>query len=726
MDGFGKNVGLPYLLLDPEYQHNVDFSSMLIIGLAFGIFSVTFYMTSYILDGHKFPFLATVKYPFIKFCVNNSLLPAIFIICYVWKYIIFQKNSGFETTGNILFELLGFFLGLSIILTLVLIYFGRTNRSGVDKFAQTLDTTFRRKKINTVRVIKNIKEAKRNKFIIKSYLSGFFEVRKVNHNLVILDHKELLKIIDKHHLNALIVQAILFVLILVLGFFKDNPLFQIPAIASGLLLFSFFTMFTGAFSYWFRGWAITGIIGVFLILNFLTTHDLLKNEYKAFGLDYEKPPVPYSLDNISKLNSPEHFSKDKEETIKILNNWRAKFPKEAKPKMVFLCVSGGGQRAALWTTHTLQHVDGTLNGDLMKHTQTITGASGGLIGATYYRELYLRQKQGELTNISDSKYADNIGKDLLNPMIFSMVVNDFFFSMQSFEYAGRTYDAGRDYSFEQKLNENLGGIMNKTVMDYEDLERQGAIPMVIMSPTIINDGRKMHISPINISYMNQTDPEIKDLGFTRHKGIEFMRYFENHDGENLRLLSALRMNATFPYITPNVELPTNPRIEVMDAGLSDNFGVTDAVRFIATFKDWIEENTGGAIIVTIRDSENNPETEKNEKQSLWSQMVKPAGSLFNNWEYIQDYTNESQIEFLEEIMGDKIDHVSFQYIPEAKNWDLLEENDVDAQNFKEQTEELEASLSWHLTTIEKESIKRTIHEEVNQLELERLRTLLSE
>jgi hypothetical protein len=362
----------------------------------------------------------------------------------------------------------------------------------------------------------------------------------------------------------------------------------------------------------------------------------------------------------------------------------------------------------------------------MKHTQTITGASGGLIGATYYRELYLRKNLGELTNIDDPQFAENIGKDLLNPMIFSMVVNDFFFSLQDYEYAGHTYEKGRGYSFEQKLNENLGGIMDRNVMDYAELERSGEIPMVIMSPTIINDGRKMHISPMNISYMNQTDPAVKDLGFTRHKGIEFMRYFENHDADNLRLLTALRMSATFPYITPTIELPTEPSIEVMDAGLSDNFGVTDAVRFIATFRDWIEENTGGAEIVTIRDSENNPETEHKEKQSLWSQMVKPAGSLFNNWEYIQDYTNETQIEFLEKIMGDKIDHVSFQYIPETTDWDMLKENDVDAENFKEQTEELRASLSWHLTTIEKESIKRTIHEEVNQQELERLRKLLSD
>ena len=41
---------------------------------------------------------------------------------------------------------------------------------------------------------------------------------------------------------------------------------------------------------------------------------------------------------------------------------------------------------------------------------------------------------------------------------------------------------------------------------------------------------------------------------------------------NLRVLSALRMNATFPQKLPNVWLPSDPVIDVMDAGLRDNFG----------------------------------------------------------------------------------------------------------------------------------------------------------
>jgi hypothetical protein len=61
------------------------------------------------------------------------------------------------------------------------------------------------------------------------------------------------------------------------------------------------------------------------------------------------------------------------------------------------------------------------------------------------------------------------------------------------------------------------------------------------------------------------------------------------------------MNATFPYVLPNVWLPTNPVIDVMDAGLRDNFGQENTLRFIESFKNWLQENTAKVVIIQIRD-----------------------------------------------------------------------------------------------------------------------------
>ena len=94
----------------------------------------------------------------------------------------------------------------------------------------------------------------------------------------------------------------------------------------------------------------------------------------------------------------------------------------------------------------------------------------------------------------------------------------------------------------------------------------------------------------------------KDL-ISHTKGIEYARFFKDQNPEKIDFITALRMSATFPYITPYISLPSDPPMQIMDAGLTDNFGSIDAARFISVFKDWIEANTGGVVIIRVRDNE---------------------------------------------------------------------------------------------------------------------------
>ena len=87
---------------------------------------------------------------------------------------------------------------------------------------------------------------------------------------------------------------------------------------------------------------------------------------------------------------------------------------EDKPKLIITNSSGGGSRSALWTFTILQKSDEFLKGDLSKHIQLMTGASGGMVGASYFREILLRYKKGEIRNMYSGNYRENISKDLLN------------------------------------------------------------------------------------------------------------------------------------------------------------------------------------------------------------------------------------------------------------------------------------------------------------------------
>ena len=150
--------------------------------------------------------------------------------------------------------------------------------------------------------------------------------------------------------------------------------------------------------------------------------------------------------------------------------------------MVFLCVSGGGKRAALWTFNALQTADSLTAGQLIENSILITGASGGLIGASYFRELKLREKMGEPMNPYSAIYRSKIATDNLYPLIFSLMANDLFVGFTRFEYAGNAYEKDRAYTFEHELSNITNNLMDKPITAYAEPESKGIIPLTDETP----------------------------------------------------------------------------------------------------------------------------------------------------------------------------------------------------------------------------------------------------
>ncbi|HSZ72675.1 MAG TPA: patatin-like phospholipase family protein, partial [Cytophagaceae bacterium] len=682
------------------------------------------HITIYILDSYKFNFLASIKSPFANFCFNNSIIPVLFVTVYCFNIFFFQYKNGFQHKVDIILEISALITGMLFIMLLLYIYFTLTNKDVFLLLANNLEGQMRKNKMNRVNVLKKYNTYKKNKIKVDSYIALPFRISSIERNNGI-DKLMIIRIFDQNHLNAVIVEFFLVAIIILLGLFRDNPLFQIPAAASSILLFSMIVMFTGAFSYWLKGWSLTVLAIVFVAINMLSKYNVIDTDYQVYGINYKTSnKASYSLQSLNNLTKPSDVIRDKQRMIHILNNWKAKFPSGSKPKMVFICVSGGGQRAALWTLNTLQYVDNELNGDLMKHAILITGASGGMIGASYYRELYLQKQLGKIDDVYSTQYLTNISKDMLNPVIFSLVVNDLFFRFQKFTDGKYEYMKDRGYAFEQTLNRNTDYVFNKTIADYREHEATSIIPMVILSPTIVNDGRKLFISPQDLSFMSAATTNIeKDLK-PKIKGVEFRKLFASQDADNLHYLSALRMVATFPYVTPNVQLPSEPTMEIMDAGLADNFGINDATRFLYEFQDWVEQNTGGVVFVDIRDSEKESPIEDNQSPSAWQKISSPISSLYSNWDYFQDLSNDNVLQYAQSWLNTDLDVIEFEYIPKSKYWHKMQERKINPEEIIKMEQNERAALSWHLTTREKESLVRTILESNNQASLSELKRIL--
>ena len=709
---WGNDFGIPLLFLDPEYLGSVNFISYLILGASCGSFIMAFQIASYIVNSYRFPFLANITTPFVKYTINNSIIPLSFIITFVYCNSHFQIKNENATMEEILYQTLGFLLGSGFFYLVSLTYFFTIGSN----FLRLLNLNNEKQKpiIPINRLQKSIwkkhlfEHRKGNKIIVQSYLSNPFEITKTEKQEV-FDYRIIKKHFRTSHLVAGIFELLVVCIVVTLGLFRDSPFFRIPAAASIFISFTMLLMIASAFHTWLKAWSLPVFILLFVLLNWLSGYEFFGKRNQAFGLNYKTNAavIPESMLFDNQLVN--QIDEDSRKGIAILEQWKMQSSniENAKPTLVFLNVSGGGLKSALWTVEALQAADKATEGRLLRNTHLITGSSGGMIGAAFMRELYLRKKTGLITNIYDSKYADQIGKDILNAIGYSLAVSDIFLRLQKVKIGEDYYTRDRGYEFEKALLENTDFILDKSLYEYKEPESKALIPMMIFTPTIINDGRRLLISPLSLSFLTNNMISNDNSTQSLSEDIEFGRLFKDQGAENLRFTSAIRMNATFPYILPSVSLPSKPIIEVMDAGYRDNFGLRTSIRYLYHFRKWIAENTDQVVFLQIRENHKSYDLKTHAKSSLSELMLSPLGNVYENLFRVQDYQNDQLSMYAQTWFAGKISFVELNLNPPS-----FPENEIISMNF-------------HLTALEKKRIHQAIELPENKAAIKALRNILT-
>lgn len=694
-----SRFGIPFLFLDPEYMGNVGPRSFFIMGLSVGAFIMAFNITSFILNSFRFPFLATLSRTFLKYAHNNFIIPLAFVLLYCFEIYNFQYESQLKNHQEIIGDIAVFLFGIIIVIAITLRYFLVTNKDIYKLFGVEHGDE------NETTPVRTLRNNGRKNWRVNTYLlfpARVKLVRDVRHYKRFM----LERVFRQNHVNAAVIEIMVFLTFILLGLLRDYPLFRIPAGASVMLLFTMIMMLSGVFRYWLRAWANTSLVLLFIGLNILSQFETINPRNQAYGLNYKTTKASYTRAALDEQVNDSILKADVAHTTLILENWKKKWNDRgvAKPKMVLLNVSGGGLRSCVFTFRTMQLIDSVYNGDLLPHTAFIGGSSGGMISAVYYRELYRSRRDSLLraNNHPDNPYLRSVGKDLLNSVIFSATVADLFLNMQQFKDGEYSYVKDRAYAWEQQLSENTRGVMSQRLGDYYQPEVNADIPMLVISPTILNDGRGLHISPQPVSYLLQ-EPPVDTLAFQRvSNGVEFTRFFKDQNAMNLKMSSALRMNSAFPYVMPAVSLPSEPAMEVMDAGIRDNYGTMNTIQFLYTFREWIAANTSGVVFIQIRDTHKKAKVEDNSVRTYVEKMLAPMRNVSGNFIIMQDYTLDRLLEYSKVWFKGPLDFVLFQ-MPESEE---------------------KISLSWHLTEREKEFLSTVALNPENRGALQRLTELM--
>jgi hypothetical protein len=293
---------------------------------------------------------------------------------------------------------------------------------------------------------------------------------------------------------------------------------------------------------------------------------------------------------------------------------------QERPRVVIVAVSGGGASAALWTGLALTELERRHPG-FFYHIRLITGASGGMLGAAHFTSKLDALRQFDVENgfresapdspsrrallarrakfLQGLRIEEGLEKGCLAPVVRAWAFRDVpgaFWPLPS------AHDRGR--ALEEAWSRDLNGSLNRTVRSLRAGEWEGWRPSLVFSPTLVEDGRRLLISNLDLDPLTGARGSL----WTRETGsreglyslsaVEFFRLFP--DADEFRLSTAVRMNASFAYVSPVCALPMKPAYRVVDAAYYDNFGVNVAASWIHANREWIEKNTSGVVLLQIR------------------------------------------------------------------------------------------------------------------------------
>jgi hypothetical protein len=429
----------------------------------------------------------------------------------------------------------------------------------------------------------------------------------------------------------------------------------------------------------------------------------------------------------------------------------------SKPDLVVIAVSGGGIRAAVWTFVVLSHLERAFaerGVDFPAHVRLITGASGGMVGASYYiaslpepeNRPPSRDDEADKKNRYDQLKAQQraLGSDFLTPLVKRAVLSDLPSWLSPWPLS---YDRG--LALEQAWSRSLGGALDVSFKDLRDSEQKGWRPSLIFTPMLIEDGRRLLISNLDLRYPISNDGWVlaskSDLLYRNNHSIEALELFRLFQGaeDRFTLATAARMSASFPFFSPAVSLPTRPRRRVVDAGYYDNYGVSLATSwlFSRSNQPWIREKFDRIVLIQIRDGQSEDERQLQKLQRTTStalgrsteEITAPPEGLYTAQFASSSFRNDGLLELYdhfdalmrlkENLKGFARDKKQMkQYLEEQKQVlsegreptlpRSLEEKKIRhimETEFMVMNFELDepASTSWYLTDREKTAITRT-------------------
>jgi hypothetical protein len=523
-----------------------------------------------------------------------------------------------------------------------------------------------------------------------------------------------------HAIGTLLVTALL--LLWLAGYCWPNAFERLPTAVFLCLLLGLVAAVFAFFQFHGFTSTIAKPVFVLLILSLIKAVAGGPVEHGYESLDYRNLLTCDEIEeNIRKArDAPEGLKTDS-----VLAAWRASVRQRgagpARPRLVVVSTSGGAIRSATWTTRVFVELDQHMPG-FHRQVRLITGASGGMLGAAYCVAELADVEEGLARPIGQrgDELFERISADSLADAVRWYVVRDVPQSVLRPVLGQVDYlNQDRGMAIERRWRASTDGKLGYTFARLRPLEAQARIPSLMFSPMIVEDGRRLLISNLDLSDLVAVRVSGDDLPPSL-TAWEFSACFPKQLA-SLQLSAAARMSASFPFVTPAGQLPTSPSLRVVDAAYYDNYGVNMATSWLWKNLDRLKDMQ--VILIQIRGT---LETEARgsrihamqPRKGLWfASLTTPLEGLATSNLTAAGYSNDERLAGLREHMQERgipLHVITFDFPgPSTLSWHLsVPEKEALRGGFGEAEESYVRTFPRH----QQPWIRETFHRNAAQLE----------
>jgi hypothetical protein len=338
-----------------------------------------------------------------------------------------------------------------------------------------------------------------------------------------------------------------------------------------------------------------------------------------------------------------------------------------RDRVIVVAANGGGIQAAAWTARVLTGLCADLPDQFSRSVRFISGVSGGSVGAMHFVNAYGRAERfnGVLDRAMESS-LDDVAWGLVYPDFWRLLCPPLV----------RWWSMGRGRALEEAWERRDQGL-GEGLATWEDGVRTGDRPAVVFNATLAEMGVRL---------LSSTAPLEEDRGLKEsHRArLNFQSLYPGYD---LPVATAVRLSATFPYVTPatRADLPGS-QPHVVDGGYFDNFGMSTLVEWLDAALERAEPQVKHVLVLQIRGAKvpvANAETVKRVSSRGWFyQAFAPLATMLSVWGAGQVSHNETAYGLLQRAWKGRVELHSV----------VLEFPGDDPP------------LSWHLTAEQKQAI----------------------